>query len=476
VGEGAPLRAASPLALERRVRALGAGFFLLFFCYISLQQLQSSLNGDLGYYSNLIAYVCFAASSLCAPFFVARARSLGLLLSISATAYLWNAAMNIPDPVIEGPYLASSAAVGLLAGTLWVGQATYVARAAAAAALAAPAGGAVTDAASRLNGVFFFVFQGSGCVGGSFSALLLLFAGPGARSLLFAVLSGAGLAAVLLLCCLVEPDAPGETFLALPRCGAARGAAAAAAGAAGAAAPTAAAAPAAAAQSPAAFFRFLCASRRLQMVLPLLFAMGAFQAVGFSTLTAAMVAPALGVSFVSWAGVVYFGSAALVMFPAPWLAQTPAIGRRWVLAAAGALWVGCIGGMLTWISAWPSTGSAAPPPRHVALPVLFSFAVALGCGDGVFFSMVSATLQNWFPADATFAFAALRSGAALGTAVFCGIGPTVSAGAQFVALIAIFAAAAAVFACVHVFDVSIDSRAEGAEAPADAAKLRAAAA
>jgi hypothetical protein len=71
--------------------------------------------------------------------------------------------------------------------------------------------------------------------------------------------------------------------------------------------------------------------------------------------------------------------------------------------------------------------------------------------------MMSATLQTWFPSESTFAFAALRSFAALGTAVFCGIGPSVSAHAQFIALIAIFAVAASLFAHVHFFDVSIDA-------------------
>lgn len=155
-------------------------------------------------------------------------------------------------------------------------------------------------------------------------------------------------------------------------------------------------------------------------------------------------------------GVVYFGSAAFIMFPVPWLAQKPYIGRRWVLLAVGVFWVGCIGGMLAWITAWPSTDVASLPPRQV-FPVLFLFAVVLGCGDGVFFSMVSATLQTWFPSETTFSFAALRSAAALGTAVFCGIGATVSARSQFIALIAIFAVAAALFAHVHFFDVSIDA-------------------
>ena len=287
--DAAPLPLASPLALERRVRALGAGFFLLFFSYIALQQLQSSVNGDLGYYGNLSAYLCFSVSSITAPYFISRAHSLNVLLGLSALFYLWFMSMNIPNPVFVGPYLASAAAVGVFGVTLWVGQATYVARCAAAVALAT--GEAVTDAASRLNGVFFFAFQFSGCVGGTFAALMLMFAGQGGHTLLFSVLTFVGVCAMLLLCCLVEPSAPGQAFLALPRC---RGSGGALRGGGGGVDP-----PGGEAPTPAAFFRFLYASRRLKIALPLFFVMGAFQAVGFSTLTAAMVAPSLGVSFVA---------------------------------------------------------------------------------------------------------------------------------------------------------------------------------
>jgi hypothetical protein len=112
--------------------------------------------------------------------------------------------------------------------------------------------------------------------------------------------------------------------------------------------------------------------------------------------------------------------------------------------------------MLAWVTIWPSTGVGAVAPQNVAYPILFLFSVVLGAGDGVFFSMLSATLQNWFKDDASFAYAALRSAASIGTAVFCGIGPSVSASTQFIALIIVFTISAMVFAGVHVFDVSID--------------------
>ena len=459
----------SPRVLEWRVRALGCCFFLLFFSYMSIQQLQSSINGDLGYYCNLSAYLFFAVSAVSAPYFISRFNSsLGILLGCSALAYVFNMTQNIV--VFPGVFMASCAAVGTTAGTLWVGQGAYVA--ACAVALALATGEALTDASSRLNGIFFAAFQFSGCVGGTFSALLLMLAGSGARTLLFSILSSVGFCAMFLFCCLSDPGTPGQIIFALPSCGLTRRSMPRITSSISNTGETAAAISV---PTPLVFITFLCKSRRLKTVLPLLFSMGAFQAVGFSTLTAALVAPALGLSVVSWMGVVYYFSAFFSTSVASLLAQQPHIGRRWILAVVGSLWVTCIGAMLAWVSVWPSTGimGAILPPQEIAYPVLFLFAVVLGSGDGVFFSMVSATLQNWFPNESAFAYAALRSAASVGTAVFCGIGPVVSPSTQFIALIIIFCVAALLFASVHIYDVSIDAKQAcdaNSEPPVTAAK------
>ena len=439
------LQIPSPRVLERRVRALGCCFFLLFFSYISIQQLQSSINGDLGYYCNLSAYLVFAVSAVTAPYFISRFNSsLGLLLGCSALAYVFTMTQNIV--VFPGPFMASCAVVGATAGTLWVGQGAYVAACAVAVALAT--GEALTDASSRLNGIFFAAFQFSGCLGGTFAALLLMFAGPGALTLLFSILSSIGFCAMLMFCCLLDPGAPGQKVFAFPSCGFKPTPRVISISTSATPVPT-----------PLVFIKFLCGSRRLMTVLPLLFSMGAFQAVGFATLTASLVAPALGLSVVSWMGVVYYFSSFVSTSVASTLAQLPRIGRRWILAVVGFIWVACIGAMLAWESVWPSTGAGAVlPPQQIAYPILFLFAIVLGSGDGVFFSMISATLQTWFPNESAFAYAALRSSASLGTAVFCGIGPLVSASTQFIALIIIFCVSALLFTSIHVYDISIDAK------------------
>jgi len=263
---------ATPAALARRVQVLGAAFVLLFAAYVAVQVLQTSLNGVLGYYANLTAYFCFALSCTVAPLVVARAGTRACL-SFASLAYVAFMLANLtPTPYL---LLAASAANGIAAGPLWVSQATYVG--AAASASSAATGDALTDAASRMNALFFTPFQLSGATGTVFSGVLLLaVAGPAGRSALFLVLSFVGGAGALLLFFLEDADAHGDAVLRAPwRARAAADKRASAEAAAG--------ADAVAASHPLRLVAFVARDARLVALLPLFLAMGAFQVRGRAT-------------------------------------------------------------------------------------------------------------------------------------------------------------------------------------------------
>ena len=461
----------SARALQLRVRALGLAFFFLFASYIAVQLLQTTVNADVGYICNLAVYLCFAASSLTAPFVVARlgpSRCLGA----SAVIYVLQMVANI-DP-LPAPLLASCAATGLAGGTLWIGQAAFVGSAAGAYAVAA--GKSLSDASSELNSAFFFAFQVSGCIGTIFASVLMLTA-PGARGALFGVLTASGATGALLLAALAPPDSPGEAVLlwspwarradelakgevgadAAAAPPAAASAPPASAGAfvplavsappasAAASAPPAASASAAASTPPAAsaplaspapsapmplsaFAHFVASQPRLVALAPLFFAMGAFQAVGFSTLTGAVVVPQLGAGWVGFVGAAYSASASAFVLALPLVTLRPRIGRRWAVALAAAIWAVTLACLLAWVAAYDPRRD--PPPRAAAFAALFAASCALGAGDGAMQALMSATLQTWWPARVPSALAFMRSCMALGTATVAGVGARAEPGVR----------------------------------------------
>ena len=455
----------SARALQLRVRTLGLAFFFLFASYIAVQLLQTTVNADVGYACNLAVYLCFAASSLTAPFLVARLGP-SLCLGASACVYVLQMVANI-DPA-PAPLLASCAATGLAGGTLWIGQAAFVGAAAAAYAVAACR--PLTDASSELNSAFFFAFQVSGCIGTIFASVLMLTA-PGARGALFGVLTASGATGALLLAVLAPPDSPGEAVL-LWSFGARRadelakgevGADAAAAPPAAASAPpasagavvplavsappasAAASAPPAAYAPPAAsaplaspapsapmplsaFAHFVASQPRLVALAPLFFAMGAFQAVGFSTLTGAVVVPQLGAGWVGFVGAAYSASASAFVLALPLVTLRPRIGRRWAVALAAAIWAVTLACLLAWVAAYDPRRD--PPPRAAAFAALFAASCALGAGDGAMQALMSATLQTWWPARVPSALAFMRSCMALGTATVAGVGARAEPGVR----------------------------------------------
>jgi MFS family permease len=200
---------------------------------------------------------------------------------------------------------------------------------------------------------------------------------------------------------------------------------------------------------------------RLLALAPLFFAMGAFQAVGFSTLTGAVVAPQLGAGWVGFVGAAYSASASAFVLALPAATLRPRVGRRWAVALAAGNWAAVLACLLAWVAAYDPRRGPAAPPRAAAFAALFAASCSLGAGDGAMQALMSATLQTWWPAHVPAALAFMRSLMALGTATVAGVGARAEPAAQFAALLALFLAALVPLYAVHTRGVSIDGGERG---------------
>jgi hypothetical protein len=395
------------------------------------------------------------------------------------------------DP-LPAPLLASCAATGLAGGTLWIGQAAFVGSAAGAYAVAAGkslsdasselnsafffafqvSGCIGTIFASVLmltapgaRGALFGVLTASGATGALLLAALAPPDSPGEAVLLWSPWArradelakgevGADAAAAPPAAASAPPASAGAFVplaVSAPPASAAASAPPASAAAsappasAAASAPPAASASAAASTPPAAsaplaspapsapmplsaFAHFVASQPRLVALAPLFFAMGAFQAVGFSTLTGAVVVPQLGAGWVGFVGAAYSASASAFVLALPLVTLRPRIGRRWAVALAAANWAATLACLLAWVAAYDPRRD--PPPRAAAFAALFAASCALGAGDGVMQALMSATLQTWWPARVPSALAFMRSCMALGTATVAGVGARAEPGVR----------------------------------------------
>lgn len=178
---------------------LGVSFCLLFIAFSATQNLQTNLNGNMGFESLAILYFVFAGTNFFSPFIVTLVgEKVGLLIGAVCYCTFIAANMRLITPV----YLGASAVIGFGAAVLWTAQGAMVIRSAPPAKLGA------------YNGLFFGIFQWSQILGNLLVGILM---SKGISNyILFLILTIIGSTSIVGILFLRRPKAPptqtGEPF------------------------------------------------------------------------------------------------------------------------------------------------------------------------------------------------------------------------------------------------------------------------
>jgi hypothetical protein len=149
---------------------LSIGFFFLFAAFNTVQTLEASILTDksLAFATLSTIYGVFTFTNIAAPKIVSiLGPRLGMFLG--SLCYIALVAANLLPRWYT--LLPASAAVGVGAAVLWTSQGIYMSR--SAAREAAATGEKVDDVTSRLNGLFFAMFQFNGALGLGVVGLIL---------------------------------------------------------------------------------------------------------------------------------------------------------------------------------------------------------------------------------------------------------------------------------------------------------------
>jgi len=171
--------------LERRkymknLLILCLSFFFVFMPYLSLRNLQSSLNaaGGLGLYSLSCLYACFFVGCIFATTLVQRLRPKWTMLMCMCTMFLFDLVNFHPTFYTLIPM---SGVVGFALGVIWTAHATYLTNIAASYAILTEK--KIQEVLLRFNSIHFVFYQSAQIVGGLVSSAVLNNSGSGAPSL-----------------------------------------------------------------------------------------------------------------------------------------------------------------------------------------------------------------------------------------------------------------------------------------------------
>ena len=111
---------------KKNLFVISLSFFFMFAAYLSLRNLQSSLNaaGGLGMYSLSSLYACFMVGCIFATSIVQRMRPKISMMFCTIGLFLYNLANFYPTFYTLIP---ASALVGFCLGVIWTAHATYLA-------------------------------------------------------------------------------------------------------------------------------------------------------------------------------------------------------------------------------------------------------------------------------------------------------------------------------------------------------------
>ncbi|XP_067669510.1 protein unc-93 homolog A-like [Haliotis asinina] len=154
----------------RSSAVLSAAFFAAFSAYVAIQNLQSSLNeeADLGIISLSVLYASIIFSGIMAPA-VIRFMGIKMSLILSWVIHLLYTSSNFYPAFYT--LIPSSILLGAISGFLWTSQSIYIS--VCSYSLAKSTGAEPYDVLSKLNGLFFTVYETTQIPGNLVSSLIL---------------------------------------------------------------------------------------------------------------------------------------------------------------------------------------------------------------------------------------------------------------------------------------------------------------
>lgn len=149
---------------------LAVAFMMFFSSYLSIRNLQSSINDidGLGLYALCSVYAMLFFGSLSSKFIVERLRPKKTLL-LACISYLLYAASNLYPSFYT--IIPASLLVGFCIANTWTAQATYLSN--TASIYAGYAGKTTPQAVSYFNGIFYAFFHMGSIIGNGISSLIL---------------------------------------------------------------------------------------------------------------------------------------------------------------------------------------------------------------------------------------------------------------------------------------------------------------
>ncbi|KAF5750955.1 UNC93-like protein 3 isoform X1 [Tripterygium wilfordii] len=388
----------------RDIHILCCAFLLIFLAYGAAQNLQSTVNSDLGTTSLGILYTSFTFFSLVASM-VVRVLGSKKALVLGTTGYWLFVAANLKPKWYT--MVPASLYMGFAASIIWVGQGTYLTCAARSHARDCKLHeGTIIG---YFNGEFWAMFASHQLVGNLITLALLKDGKDGSTTgttLLFIVFLFSMTLGTILMCFLREQDDTGDEG---PK------------------------------DSSVSFYcHVLSLSKsainplfdvRMLLIIPLMAYSGLQQAFVWAEFTKYVVTPALGVSGIGGAMAVYGAFDAICSLTAGRL--TSSILSITLITSAGAF-IQAI--LFLWLLLKYSLASGI---LRVMYPILM--AAMLGIGDGVFNTQINALLGMLFKHDMEAAFAQLKVWQSASIAVVFFLSPHISLQAMIVIMIIVLA-------------------------------------
>ncbi|GAB5367869.1 hypothetical protein AAMO2058_001268900 [Amorphochlora amoebiformis] len=381
-----------PRATFRPAYHLGVGFFLIFAALMPTQNLLTSINGKLGYYSIAAIYFFMSLSGPVAPFALAYFGGIKKSLLVAALCYVIFQIANvvvgikqIPDTVHYMVLLPPSALLGMGACLLWTAEGSYATRVSQSVDAYVRLRDSEDEDVSHqntlgfVNGLILVFIQFANLVMNLASSAILV---SGASSVtLFLVLAAASAAgfAVLIFLPRVEGSERGESFehRSFSEC--------------------------------ISEIVQLHKDRKLQVLLALFLVTGFTQGYLYSTLTGDLISPSLGKNWVGYAMAVSAAVDAIGSYLCGYLSDK--FGRHPVLM------VGFISNVLACILV------VILGVKSNAYGYIFCVSILLGIADAVWMPLTSAIIAEEFPDRLTSVFASFTMWRSFATALISLLGP-----------------------------------------------------
>lgn len=154
----------------KNLLVLCLGFFFVFTAFLSLRNLQSSLNAKdgLGLYALSVTYAFFFLGCIMATTIVQRLGPKRAIVLATTGPFLYVLANFYP---LFYTLIPAAASAGFCQGVIWTAHATYIAN--IAASYSVLTNEKIQNVLSRFNGIFFVFYQTCQIIGGMISSIVL---------------------------------------------------------------------------------------------------------------------------------------------------------------------------------------------------------------------------------------------------------------------------------------------------------------